>query len=799
MEKLLKEENTGMRTEKKVTVFAGVLLTLCLVLAIAAHWIAGEPLNAIGSLLPWTVTLLFALIFCAVLWLSVRRGLHTPNGTSKRELVRLAIFVGAALSFSMCAASAYSFVYNVAVHTKDLCTFAGVFGVLFSAATLLRAVVLMPLSVLIVALLLSNAVKTLETVFQNRWKIALSVFVLFVICRINLSSVAAFNWAIQPDLGNSLSHPLFGIARGIRSDEWLVNLPISASTEFAGYGKFNEILRGASNYNLSATGLHLSYAALSDPANLGYFLFGTDMGVSFFWCANAILSVMMALELAYIISGKSRVAALVGVALLAFSPFNLWWSISCLLTGWMAILVATHYCFVFEKFRQRLLCMLGVGLAGAYFICQLYPAWQVPMVYLLVPLFVWLLVKHFDSLKAFRLRDWLGAGAAIALMGSIVVAFLWGSKDYMASIMSTVYPGSRFELGGYALNKPLAFIQTLQFPFRSIAVGSNVCEASAFFSLFPLPILFSIYVLIRQLIERKKDKTQKLDLFNVLLLIPTVFLLIFCTVGFPHWLAKITLMSYSPATRAVDHLGLANTLLLVHHLTASRKYRLPGTLIACLGGALIACSVFSAQRMCPGYLTLGYTLLAGAFTMLLCLACFSELSWKSAKRLLIALSLLLIAVGLTVNPINSGIGALTEKPASKKIQEISQVDPAAKWIGYGNIFHGQYAVANGAPCITSTNYVPNMELWQALDPTGKYNEVYNRYSHITLTFTDEETVFELLGPDHMKLELSYADIEKTGVRYILSTVKLEEESPLVDFRQIYFEGNVYIYEIIYHN
>ena len=798
MTNLLKEQNTGAKTEKKVTLFVGALLALCLLSAVVSLGLATAPLTAVGAILPWVITLVLALILASVLWFSVRRDLHEPNGSSRREMIRLAIFAGAALALSLCGASIYTLIYTVATGAQAICTLVGVFATLFSAANLLRAVVLMPVSILAVALLLSDAKKTLETVFRNRWRIALSVFALCVICQINFSSVAAFNWAFQPDLGDSLAKPLFGIARGIRSDEWLVALPRAASSEFAGYGQFNEILRGASNYNLAANGLYLSYSALSDPANIGYFLFGTDMGISFFWCANFMMSIMMALEFSYIISGKSRVAALVGAALLAFSPFNLWWGVTGLLTSFFAILVATHYCFAFEKYWQRLLCMLGVGLAGAYFICHLYPAWQVPMVYLLVPLFIWLLVKNFDTLKAFRLRDWLGAGAAIAFMGSIVIAYLLGSKGYMESIMNTVYPGARFELGGYALDKSFAFIQTLQFPFRSIQAGSNVCEAGTFFSLFPLPILFSVYVLIRQILAKRRDKTQKIDLLNLLLLIPTVFLLLFCTVGFPHWLAKLSLMSYSPSFRAVDHLGLVNTVLLIYHLTASRKYRLPIAPVACIVGTTVACSILFSQKMCPGYLTLGYTLLASALAMLLGLAFFARLSWSSGKRLLIAISLVLIAVGLAVHPINSGIGALTEKPASKKIQEISQADPTAKWIGYGDILHGQYAVANGAPCITSTNYVPNMELWQKLDPTGQYEEVYNRYAHITLVFTEEETAFKLLGPDHMKLELSYQDIEKTGVRYVFSTTPLEEESPYVDFRLLYQESNAYIYEIVYN-
>lgn len=698
--------------------------------------------------------------------------------------------------FSFAAASIYTAIF-LQINAPDALSDAGArLGAILSLSNLLRAAVLLPLGLLASAMLLWGAKATLEKVFAWRWLIAGSVFVLYLICGINFSNAGYYHLVIQPDLGGNLCSPLFGMVRGIRSDEWLVNVPLTVSSDYAGYGEFNEILRGTVNYNLPATGLYLSYAALADPLNFGYFLFGAVGGMSFFWCGTMLLAIMLSLEFSYIISGKRKLFALLGVGLIALSPFNLWWSVSALLTGFMGILVCAYYCFQAKKFWVRCFCMAGVALSGAYFICQFYPAWQVPMVYILLPLFLWIIIENFDVLRAFGKRDWIAAAVAVAFMASVILSYLLGISEYTKAIMGTVYPGERFETGGYALQKAFSFIQTFRFPFRDVTVGSNNSEAGVFFSLFPLPTLMALYAVIRQIVANIKNKTKKIDLLTLLLLLPALFIGAFCTVGFPDWLARLTLMSYSPPTRAVDWLCFIDVLLLIR-LASRREDKLPTLVAVGAVGLTVVNSILQSQSMCPGYLSDRYTLVISLATLLFGMSCFASIGEKNKKAILTSFALIAIAAGLAVSPVNSGLESLTKKPAAVKIQEISASNPEAKWIGYGNLIVGQYAVANGAPCITSTNYIPNMELWERLDPDGEYAEIYNRYAHVTLLFTEEETSFTLLGPDHIRVDLCYEDIALTECRYLFSLMPVAEESDAVDFCLVYHESNAFIYEIVY--
>ena len=87
-----------------------------------------------------------------------------------------------------------------------------------------------------------------------------------------------------------------------------------------------------------------------------------------------------------------------------------------------------------------------------------------------------------------------------------------------------------------------------------------------------------------------------------------------------------------------------------------------------------------------------------------------------------------------------------------------------------------------------------MEFWEKLDPLKKNEEVYNRYAHICITLTEEETEAELVNTDYIQLDLNYEDLSKFDVEYILSVDELKsaDENGL---QNAYSEYGMYIYKI----
>ncbi len=636
-----------------------------------------------------------------------------------------------------------------------------------------------------------------EFIHKNRWFIALSVFLLFVLLKLSFTNAGCFHYSVQPSSQTSFTLPIFGELRDIRSDEWLVDMPRRASAEYSGYGLINDIVRGCGNYNISSSYLYLSYSALSNPFNLGFFLFGTVYGTAFYWSGLFIMSVIMAYEFSLVITGGNRRLSVLGMGILGLSQFALWWSINIHILCLQAIIVCSYHFLKKEKLWQKALLALGVALSGACFICNLYPAWQVPMAYVLIAIFAWLIIDNFDKIKVMRWKEWTLVGVAFVFLASIVLAYLNDTKAYSEAVMQTVYPGKRFDVGGDTFYKGSWYIQSLLYPFKN--TGNN-SEAGVFFNLFPLPMLLATITVIKQIITKIVKKQGKIDVLTLLLLVPTAFITLYCTKGFPSWLAKISLMGYSIPIRAIDVLGLANAYLLIRLLSYKDedKISIPAWGGACAGILLVLYNIRTTQTHYPSFMTYTYLATISIIIVALVVVLLCKTPERIRNAVIAVTTVLIIMCGVLVLPVSRGLDSLFEKPASHTVQQIVEEDPDAKWIGYDTIIFPQFLIANGAPTINSINYIPNMELWQKLDPTGQYNEVYNRYSHVCCIFTSEPTSFTLAQPDLMVLRLNYEDIKLTEVKYVFSPYPIQESSNSLDFSLIYNEENVFIYEIIYY-
>lgn len=664
-------------------------------------------------------------------------------------------------------------------------------------ASLLRMLLFLAVWLFLACHVLFDIRKMYDFIFRKRWWIALIFFVACLALRLNLSSVAMWYHHIQPDIQGDFDRPVFGIERGIRSDEWLVDTPQTITAEYAGYGEMEYISRGTENYTIASSGLYRGYSALWNPLNWGYFIGGSEFGISWKNCGAFILSFMLSFELALILTRRKRLVALLGAVLIALSPWSLWWwPVASHVTSMQGVVLCCYYFFHVEKRWQKLLLGVGAALSSAMFICQLYPAWQVPLAYILLAFVAWIIIEHREQFFHMGWKDIGTIVLGLAFLASIVLAYLYDKSAYTQAVMATVYPGHRVSTGGYALDKLGLYTQTFLYPVKN---GYNASADGVCFSLFPIPMLYGAYVFVRQLVRKRRDHAAGFDVLNAVLLIPAAFLTLYCSVGFPGWLASVTLMRYSLSVRAVDMLGLLNVYFIIRLISADpeERYYPPKAVGAAVAAAGVALSVWRCVTTRPGFAPAAYFCVVGAFTLAFGIALLCDIPARTRKAVLCMVCVVLGGFGLLVLPVQRGLDPLLEKPASHAIRKIVDKDPDAKWIGYNDFVLGGFVVANGGPCVTSVNYVPNMELWQALDPSGQYEEVYNRYAHVTMEFTEGSTCFELIQGDHMKVNLSYEDIVKTGATYVFSVSAIEEDSDMIDLSPLYQESNVWIYEIEY--
>lgn len=634
-----------------------------------------------------------------------------------------------------------------------------------------------------------NIKKMYQNLFCYRWLIGGVFLLVCTIFQIHGDSITIYDFAVQYGEGSEYTEPLFGVPRAIRSDEWVVDTPsiLSAAYGEEPFGKYNKVLRGEDTLNI-INGVDVGYSGIGrNPICFVYKLLGAQRGYCFYWNFRILFTLLISIELFYIITRRKKLLSAFGGSMIAFSSFYLWWGFPVFLAGAECAIVCIYYFLIARRKRTKLLYAIGVSISTAYFIVNLYPAWQVPMAYIVMAFLIWLIHDYWKLIKTMDWKDWIMFGCAFAFMVSLVVTYFYDAKEYIEIITQTVYPGTRLDNGGFALYKIMYYVQSWYYPIKDIA---NASESGVFFSVFPIPMFVALFLWCK---SKKKDW-----LLSGLLLI-SVFLLLYVTVGLPSVIARVTLMDHSTPMRAVDLLGYANVLLMIVVLGRSKVKMQWNVWIGILiGVALTAVCVWNCNRYSGDYLIWSMVPLSGIMIVAGTVCMISDISMELRRMLYKEIMFLNILSGMCIRPVMMGFDAIYSKPVAGYIQEITNDNPTSKWITVSNdiILQG-YAVACGAPTLNSVNTYPNMKLWKALDPEGKYNEIYNRYAHISVNLVEEETSMELIQADWINLHLSYSDLHEINVNYILSYEPIEYLGTEVDLTELYEESGIYVYEVKY--
>ncbi len=632
-----------------------------------------------------------------------------------------------------------------------------------------------------------NIKRLYNWIHEHRYILILLLFVFCVLNCFNGSSLGMFDQYIQTGQGSEFISPVLGRARAIRSDEWMVNVPRLLSAEYSGYGTENSLVRAVTSTNLVASGgLQLDYAALRDPSSWGYYIFGSEYGLSFQWSFRLLFGFLIWYELFNILTNGKRLLSLFGTSLIWFSTFNMWWSIVTQIISGPAIVVLFYY-FVREKNRiKRLLIGMVLAIAGADYACALYPAWQVPMGYIILSLMVWLLIEN-DEWRHYRTIDWGIFVIDVLFMLSIIARFIWIDMEYITGISETVYPGARVEYGGMSVQKLLGYLYVM---FAFIMAQANPCEMSCIAVVFPLGILLLAYVMIR-----KKGRNTLLLCLSV----PMIVLLLYCTVGLPPILAKVILMTYSTAVRAVDYLGVVLAIITIVCLGEIQDGLKVNTYLAILFAFItIIPSVLYCLPMGERLIVKFAMLVLAVLLILLITVVLADRKRINQTGQVFA-SVGLISTGMFVNPIMVGTDAILSKPAAEVIQFITQENKDGKWMALNSVVLPQYALACGAPTINSINYIPNYDMWEILDSEREYEEIWNRYAHMVIAFSDDDqSHYELLGPDLMQMRLNREDFLSLDASYVITQNEIPDGWKDILFEK-YNESGIWIYEVVKEN
>lgn len=505
---------------------------------------------------------------------------------------------------------------------------------------------------------------------------------------------------------------------------------------------------------------------------------------------------MVSLELVLMISKRDRVLTIAGTIWLALTPALMWWLstaiVDCYIFGVMIVILFNYYMNNLDwKLRKKILIAIAMALAIPAFVFVLYPAIQVPFALVMAVFIIGGFVKHWKQLKK---QDFIIMGVTILGALLLIARFIAISWNDIMLTLNTVYPGSRFETGG---DEGIA--DTLAKGFLSIFTPyvdllENPCNAA--FTFFPI-IGLTIVMLFN--LKGIKQKIKQVDTWIVIgLVLVFVLLAVFVFIGLPKFLARATLLYLSPAKRAKIVLGLLGIMLCIIFMKkmSDKKIQIFKWWQAGIISLVVVGVVYLILRQSEFYHT--ETLTYARYLIIFAIAFLMTYFFIRFNKKVFCTIMIVVAIigGATVNPVVQGFDVLTKTELAMEIQRIVEEDSDAQWIGLSYIY-AQYLIANGASTLNGLNRYPNMNFIETVDPDKEYEEIWNRYAHISVNL-GYETEFVLVGKDRYDVTLTYENLKDLNITYCYAHVKLDD-SIIEDFNleEVFSrpDAGQYIYKI----
>ncbi|MCF0145013.1 MAG: hypothetical protein HUJ73_00350 [Eubacterium sp.] len=615
--------------------------------------------------------------------------------------------------------------------------------------------------------------KAAETLLHWRWLIAGIIFAVCVLFRLHGSAIAVYDEYLPTVISEEEAedHLITGQARPIRSDEWAVHTPTYFSQTYNDFGKYSS-QKGIGDMNmiLDYYAPSLDITLIGRPLNLGYILFGNEVGLSWYWCGLQILLFMTALEMLLILTKRNLIASAAGMLMIGFSPVMQWWlipHITIVFVYAMGLFAAVYYIFTAkERWKQWLVTFLSV-VAASGFALSLFPSCQIISGLVILALLVLCLIRDKDEVV-------LNKGTLIRLIvallctGGILGEFVLTSREDLKLLMNTVYPGKRISTGGTnTFSQIFTNLGSIALPYKDVTVSNN-CEVSSFIHFGPLFLV--LFPKLAICLKKKGDRQLYVGIGFVVILLIQIF---FMCVGFPEWLARLTMFKY--VNRMIISYGWTATLFSVWFIRTAWAHkglfrRWEAVLYAAVYGVV---SFLLITDELHAYLA--YRFLIPEIAVL----CLMVILALRGRKVLFALimGVFMVIAGFPVNPICRGIAPITNHPISAYIaSSLEEENGDALWITVNTHFIiANFAAANGARVFNATNFYPDYDKWELIDPERKYDNVYNRYAQCLVSFTDEETYLEETGSaDLISLFLNPKDLETLGIRYIIGAGDVDD-------------------------
>lgn len=645
-----------------------------------------------------------------------------------------------------------------------------------------------------------------ELIYKYRFVLSFLLLIMLVSFKISGSSMGC--WKLF--LGDGESGIRLGEPRVWRSDEWGTLTPLCFRQQYntlGAYNRYSQTLGSILTDNMLVYGQpSWDILILFRPFYWGYLFFGSERGLSWFWCSRMIVLFLSWFELGMLITdGQKKLSVMLSVCV-SFAPFLQWWFainglVEMLIYGACFVLGSNY--LVSRAFNPRKIAVaVGMAVCAVGYVLTFYPTWMVPVAWGFVPLFLWVVIWKFDR-KVLRRVDvvpWLLIFVITAAGLTVLAVTSW---DVIKAELNSVYPGNAPSSSGgtglwWMMKYPISLVSRFSMNELIVENSSIICFAPAGF-------ILALWVIIK---EKKKDPLL------ILLLGINLFLAWYYCVGIPKWLAKMLLLSFVNSNRGPQVLGFLRLTLFVRAVALKEKApkRWLAALAAVISSAVPMRLALGFTKYEQGGLRYEYFDTAEKIVVVWAiLAVVFYLLYRARKSkytmAVLGVCTVVLASSIWINPVAKGVPEITKSETMQQIRDLVKEDPKAIWL----VVDMAYPATNipamaGADCLNTTQTYPQKTRWEMLDQEGEYEDIYNRYCHIRASL-GSKTMLELVSTDYVEVTLSPEDLKKLNIRYIVSTNDFDEKIAAgttniftesgIEFQKYYEGTQLSIYRCVY--
>lgn len=645
-----------------------------------------------------------------------------------------------------------------------------------------------------------------ELIYKYRFVLSFLLLIMLVSFKISGSSMGC--WKLF--LGDGESGIRLGEPRVWRSDEWGTLTPLCFRQQYntlGSYNRYSQTLGSILTDNMLVYGQpSWDILTLFRPFYWGYLFFGSDRGLSWFWCSRLIVLFLSWFELGMLITdGQKKISVMLSVCV-SFAPFLQWWFainglVEMLIYGACFVLGSNY--LVSRAFNPRKIAVaVGMAVCAVGYVLTFYPTWMVPVAWGFVPLFLWVVIWKFDR-KVLRRVDvvpWLLIFVITAAGLTVLAVTSW---DVIKAELNSVYPGNAPSSSGgtglwWMMKYPISLVSRFSMNELIVENSSIICFAPAGF-------ILALWVIIK---EKKKDPLL------ILLLGMNLFLAWYYCVGIPKWLAKMLLLSFVNSNRGPQVLGFLRLTLFVRAVALKEKApkRWLAALAAVISSAVPMRLALGFTKYEPGGLRYEYFDTAEKILVVWAiLAVVFYLLYRARKSkytmAVLGVCTVVLASSIWINPVAKGVPEITKSETMQQIRDLVKEDPQAIWL----VVDMAYPATNipamaGADCLNTTQTYPQKTRWETLDQEGEYEDIYNRYCHIRASL-GSKTMLELVSTDYIEVTLSPEELKKLNIRYIVSTNDFDEKIAArttniftdsgIEFQKYYEGAQLSIFRCVY--